>query len=123
MKRQITFTILILVITFLILVYLFKFNFGLNSLEGANTQYALGFSYQKFSDILKGMSKDEVFKILGDPFHVTTYGTYVTDKYYNECFIYSREGLTPYFPFGWTRVQVCFDKDGQVISKYQTVFY
>jgi outer membrane protein assembly factor BamE (lipoprotein component of BamABCDE complex) len=110
--------ILILVILIILsLVYTYSF-------PNIHTEYAMGFSYEKFRSIRKGMSKQQVLKILGEPL-------LVRDSYYG-CFSYSRQ-TTPnrFFPPGGSAIwgsrkfissEVCFDENGKVLHVSQNVF-
>jgi hypothetical protein len=94
------------------------------SLPDMHTEYTMGFSYEKFRSIRKGMSKQQVLQILGEPMHIR-------DSYYG-CFSYSRQASSNlFFPPGgsaiwgsrkFISVEVCFDENGEVLNKAQNVF-
>jgi outer membrane protein assembly factor BamE (lipoprotein component of BamABCDE complex) len=113
----VTLILFLVILTTLSLVYTY-------SLPYVHTEYAMGFSYEKFRSIRKGMSKQQVLKILGEPL-------LFRNSYYG-CFSYSRQ--TPpnrFFPPGgsviwgsrkFISVEICFDKSGEVLNVAENVF-
>lgn len=101
--------------------YLGAFEF----LASFNTVYTSGFTEEKFSKILPGMTQNQVKQVLGIPFNSEKY----KGNWSNYCVVYSttKPSSQTIPPFSgdlwWTAAQVCFDKNGKVIGSGYNDFF
>lgn len=68
------------------------------------------FSEDKFYSIREGMSKEEVFKLLGKPNGV--YG----NKWEDEDWYYGHDGGCKWWDFAWFEYEIIFDRHDRVIK-------
>jgi len=76
-----------------------------------NTYFAPGFTDDSFHVVELGSSQAQIYEMLGSPLS-TTQGRY-------DCAHYSKEGTAalPLVRDLWLSVRVCFNQDGEVVSK------
>lgn len=109
-----------------------------------DTRLSKNFSWKNYEDINRGMTKNNVQSLLGDPLDsfsaiggnfgikegeldpinnaLSVAGQ--SQSLHSECWQYSTDGGTyAFWDFAWISVNVCFDEDGNVKNKNQTIFY
>lgn len=101
----------------------------LGFLAWLNTEYPSSFAYENLVKLAPGMSKDEVFSVVGEPFvevgQDLEKGSY--SKNYSECFSYSRKkGFEPLLlelEVPWISIRVCFDETGRYVRTSKNRFW
>lgn len=92
-----------------------------------DTKFTKGFSEEKFESIEKGMTKEQVKDILGEPFNVLPKvddGRGFSDHFViYECWSYSQDNAFLLFDFSWQWYRVCFSEDGLVRATPIMVLY
>lgn len=84
-----------------------------------DTVYAEGFSWRSLNEVKKGMSVDEVERLLGKPLDYVDLGGFG-----GECYEYSTDGKCGrWCDFAWISARVCFDEEMKVNGVYKNVFY
>jgi hypothetical protein len=118
----ITIVVLIILILHSPLVAAFEF------LADFDTEYSKGFSYEKQSQVKIGMNKEEVEKLLGQPFDQSSFpypnaasGTNEECYWYSQAKSYS-ERVQRFGDINWHRVSVCF-LENKVLSSSRTTFF
>lgn len=113
MKRVILGVVILLYVLFVLLIG------GFLKFPEIDTLYTPNFSYEKFQEIKKGMTKEQVKQILGDPFSIVKPG--------DERWGYSKNGKSGIADLndfiGWRSIDVFFDEDQKVSSKSDHIFY
>jgi hypothetical protein len=102
------------------IVCLYSGYFAHSFLAKYNTDYTGEFSIAKFDTIEAGISKQQVYQILGEPFGISSTNN-EPDGYVYECVNYSRQRSLPELFFPWISVYICFDENGKVFNKAQVI--
>lgn len=83
------------------------------------TDYTPGFSYEKFYNIQKGITQEEVNSVLGEPFTKSDGKQTSTVP----CDWYSRPKNSWSNFLGWVSVRVCYDKENKANNIIKDVFF